>query len=66
MKRLLTLFAFLALFLGANAQGSWNQVYTIDYSTYRGFPFYVMGYVPEFDNGCMTDYGAQYGYKTDD
>ncbi|MBO7590538.1 MAG: leucine-rich repeat protein [Prevotella sp.] len=66
MKRLLTLFAFLALFLGANAQGSWNQVYTIDYSTYRGFPFYVMGYVPEFDNGCMTDYGAMYGYKTDD
>ena len=63
MKRLLTLFVLLALFLGAKAE--WNQVYTIDYSTYRGFPFYVMGYVPEFDNGCMTDYGAMYGYKTD-
>ena len=43
MKKLFTLVALLACFLGAKAE--WNQVYTIDYSTYQGFPFYVMGYV---------------------
>lgn len=64
MKKLFTLVALLACFIGAKAE--WNQVYTIDYSTYQGFPFYVMGYVPEFGNGCMTDFGAGYGYKTDD
>ena len=64
MKKLFTLVALLACFIGAKAE--WNQVYTIDYSTYQGFPFYVMGYVPEFGNGCMTDFGASYGYKTDD
>lgn len=64
MKKLFTLVALLACFIGAKAE--WNQVYTIDYSTYSGFPFYVMGYVPEFGNGCMTDFGAGYGYKTDD
>ena len=63
MKKLFTLVALLACFIGAKAE--WNQVYTIDYSTYQGFPFYVMGYVPEFGNGCMTDFGAGYGYKTD-
>jgi hypothetical protein len=60
MKKLFTLVALLACFLGAKAD--WNQVYTIDYSTYQGFPFYVMGYVPEFSNGCMTDFGAMYKY----
>ena len=63
MKKLFTLVALLAVFLGAKAD--WNQVYKIDYSEYNGFPFYVMGYVPEFDNGCLTDFGALYGYKTD-
>ena len=69
MKKLFTLVALLAMVLGANAQaGKWEKVYTIDYTTYQGFPFYVMGYVPEFDNGCMTDYGANYKYaeKKDD
>ena len=66
MKKLFTLVALLAMVLGANAQaGKWEQVYKIDYSTYNGFPFYVMGFVPEFDGGCMADYGAMYGYKTD-
>jgi hypothetical protein len=60
MKKLFTLVALLACFLGAKAE--WTQVYTIDYSTYQGFPFYVMGYVPEFSNGCMTDFGAMYKY----
>ncbi len=66
MKRLFTLVALMAMVLGASAKWSDEPVYKIDYSTYQGFPFYVMGYVPEFDNGCMTDFGAQYGYKTDD
>ena len=65
MKKLFTLVALLAMVLGANAQaGKWTEVYSIDYSTYKGFPFYVMGYVPEFDNGCMADYGANYKYVT--
>ena len=55
----------MAMVLGASAKWSDEPVYKIDYSTYQGFPFYVMGYVPEFSNGCMTDFGAQYGYKTD-
>ncbi len=65
MKKLFTLVALLAMFLGANAQGGkWVEAYNIDYSTYQGFPFYVMGYVPEFSNGCMTDFGAMYKYVT--
>jgi hypothetical protein len=62
MKKLFTLIAFLTCFLGAKAEVV--QIYQEDYSTYTGFPFYVMGYVPEFDNGCMTDYGADYRYAT--
>ena len=63
MKKLFTLVALLAMVLGANAQGgNWEKVYSIDYSTYQGFPFYVMGYVPEFGSGCMTDFGANYKY----
>ena len=65
MKKVFTLLALLTCFLGANAQGGkWEQVYTYDYSAHSGFPFYVMGYVPEFDNGCMTDFGAAYRYAT--
>jgi len=63
MKKLLTLVALLTCFMGAKAQD--EPVYSIDYSTYSGFPFYVMGYVPEWVGGVMTDYGAMYGYKTD-
>ena len=65
MKKLFTLVALLAMVLGANAKWGEQPIYSIDYSTYQGFPFYVMGYVPEFDNGCMTDFGAGFGYKTD-
>ena len=61
MKKLFTLVALLTVFLGAKAQ-DWEEVYTVDYTTYQGFPFYVMGYVPEFDNGWMTDFGANYKY----
>ena len=62
MKKLFTLIALLTCFLGAKAE--WVDVYSIDYSTYNGFPFYVMGYVPEWVDGVMTDYGANYRYAT--
>lgn len=62
MKKLFTLFALLACFLGAKAE--WVEDYKIDYSTYSGFPFYVMGYVPEWYDGVMTDFGANYKYVT--
>ncbi len=62
MKKLFTLFALLACFLGAKAE--WVEDYKIDYSSYSGFPFYVMGYVPEWVDGVMTDYGANYKYVT--
>ena len=60
MKKLFTLVAFMACFLGAKAE--WVTDYTIDYSTHTGFPFYVMGYVPEWFDGVMTDFGAMYKY----
>ena len=60
MKKLFTLFALLAVFMGAKAE--WVQDYKIDYSNNSGFPFYVMGYVPEWINGVMTDFGAMYKY----
>ena len=68
MKRLFTLVALMAMVLGASAKWSDEPVYKIDYSAYHGFPFYVMGYVPEFDSGWMTDFGANYKYaeKKDD
>ena len=43
--------------MGAKA-ADWVEVYKIDYSQKIGFPFYVMGYVPEWVDGVMTDYGA--------
>ena len=62
MKKLFTLIAFLAVFLGAKAE--WVTDYEIDYSTKTNFPFYVMGFVPEWVDGVMTDYGANYRYET--
>ena len=64
MKKLLTFFAFLMCVLGAKAE--WTPVYEMDYSNYEGFPYYVISYVPEWNDGIMTDYGAQYSYKTED
>ena len=64
MKKLFTLFAFLACFLGAKAE--WVEDYKVDYSNYSGFPFYVMGFVPEWVDGVMTDMGGNFEYvKTD-
>ena len=62
MRKLFTLFALLACFLGAKAE--WVEDYKVDYSSYSGFPFYVMGFVPEWVDGVMTDYGANYKYVT--
>ena len=62
MKKLFTLIAFLAVFMGAKAD--WVEDYNLDYSTKTNFPFYVMGYVPEWVDGVMTDYGANYRYAT--
>ena len=62
MKKLFTLIAFLAVFLGAKAE--WVTDYEIDYSKNTSFPFYVMGYVPEWVDGVMTDYGANFRYET--
>ena len=60
MKKLFTLVALLACVMGAKAE--WVEDYKIDYSTHTGFPFYVMGYVPEWFDGVMTDFGANYKY----
>ena len=62
MKKLFTLVALLACVLGAKAE--WVEDYKVDYSTYTGFPFYVMGYVPEWVDGVMTDLGGNYTYAT--
>jgi len=61
MRKLFTLIAFLACFLGAKA-ANWVEVKSIDFSAYQGFPHYVMGYVPEWVNGVMTDFGGGYKY----
>lgn len=62
MKKLFTLVALLACFMGAKA--AVEKVYSIDYSTKNSFPFFVMGYVPEWIDGVMTDFGAAYRYAT--
>ena len=63
MKKIFTLIALLTCFMGVRA-ADWVEVYKIDYSQNTGFPFYVMGYVPEWVDGVMTDYGANYRYAT--
>ena len=63
MKKLFTLIALLTCFMGAKA-ADWVEVYKADYSQNTGFPFYVMGYVPEWFDGVMTDFGADYRYAT--
>jgi hypothetical protein len=55
MKKLFTLVALLAMVLGANAKWGDTPIYTIDYSTFNAFPFYVMGYAPTMDGTAMVD-----------
>lgn len=64
MKRLFTLIILLSALIGAKAE--LVEDYKITYSSYSGFPFFVMGYVPEWVNGVMTDRGADYRYATDE
>ena len=61
MKKLFTLIALLTCFMGAKA-ADWVEVFSINYSNNTGFPYYVMGYVPEWIDGVMTDYGSDYRY----
>ena len=63
MKKLFTLIAFLTCFLGAKA-GEVIVDKTVDYTSFTGFPYYVMGYVPEFYGDGMTDLGGGYKYVT--
>ena len=62
-KNIFTIFDLLTMFMGANA-ANWVEVYKADYSSNTGFPFFVMGYVPEWFDGVMTDFGADYRYAT--
>ncbi len=64
MKKLFTLVALLTCFLGAKAE--WVEDYKLDYSSKTAFPWYVMGYVTEWVDGIMVDYGANYKYVTVD
>lgn len=46
--------------MGAKAE--WVKIHTVDYSQFQGFPYYVMGFVPEWNDGVMTDLGGGYAY----
>ena len=50
------------IYLGAKEEGT--EDYMVDYADYSGFPFWVMGYVPEWYDGVMTDMGGNYTYAT--
>ena len=50
------------IYLGAKEDGT--EDYMVDYADYSGFPFWVMGYVPEWYDGVMTDMGGNYTYAT--
>jgi hypothetical protein len=58
MKKLFTLVAFLACFLGAKAE--WVTDYEKAFSSYNDFPFYVMGYAPSIIDGIMVDNPVPY------
>lgn len=58
MKKLFTLIALLACFMGAKAE--WVTDYSKQYSEYSDFPFYVMGYAPSIIDGTMVDNPVPY------
>ena len=58
MKKLFTLIALLACFMGAKAE--WVTDYSKQYSEYADFPFYVMGYAPSIIDGTMVDNPVPY------
>ena len=53
MKKLFTLVALLTVFMGVNA-ANWQKVYEKSYSEFTAFPYYVMGYVPEWYGGIRS------------
>ena len=59
MKKLFTLVALLTVFLGAKAV-NWDEVKKIDYQGLTEFPYYIMGYAPEMQNGIMVDNPVPY------
>ena len=48
-------------YLGAREEST--EDYMIDYSDYSGFPFWSLGYIPEWYDGVMTDMGGDYTYE---
>jgi len=64
MRKFTQLMLTLALLVVGVGGVKAEKVYTVDYSNYTGFPYFVMGYVPEWVEGVMTDYGANYRYET--
>jgi hypothetical protein len=58
-KKIFTLFAFLAMFMGANA-ANWVQVYEKSYSNDTDFPWYIMGYAPTIIDGALYDNPTPY------
>ncbi len=58
MKKLFTLVALLACFLGAKAE--WVTDYEKAFSSYNDFPFYVMGYAPFIIDVIMVDTPVPY------
>ncbi len=59
MKKLFTLVALLAVFMGAKAV-NWDEVKKIDYKGLTDFPYYIMGYAPDIVNGIMVDNPVPY------
>ena len=59
MKKLFTLVALLAVFMGAKAV-NWDEVKKIDYKGLTDFPYDIMGYAPDIVNGIMVDNPVPY------
>ena len=60
LKKLLSLAAVAALGISANAEVVEDIM--INYANYTSFPFYVMGYIPEFSDGVMKTTAPFYKY----
>lgn len=58
MKRFSTFVCALALLLVGAGSAKAEKVYEVTYSTYDSFPFYVMGFTPEWVGGIMVDGGG--------
>ena len=54
-----SLLALALLIMGVQGAKAQEPFYSIDYSDYTSFPFYVMGFTPDWVDGIMTDQGAE-------